>query len=122
MTKSSYTFCLSNWCVFLVNRQSLFIVQFKDAWLLTTGSSSIPILWFLGVDSTMNGYFVTFSCGGLPQPWNTLTFPMELGESLVCPSDYIVRLAPTALFASLVSTMVCMGRWSSLLWALGRVL
>ena len=44
------------------------------------------------VDSTTNGYFMPFSSGGLPQPWNTLPFPMVAGESLICPSDCIVRL------------------------------
>ena len=38
------------------------------------------------------GYFVTFSFGGLPQPWNMLSFPIQPGESLVCPSDCIVHL------------------------------
>ena len=42
-------------------------------------------------DSTTNGYFVPFSFGGLPQPWNTLPFPTVPGESLVCPSGCIVR-------------------------------
>ena len=43
-------------------------------------------------DSTTNGYFVPFSSGGLPQPWNTLPFPTVAGESFFCPSDCIVRL------------------------------
>ena len=43
-------------------------------------------------DSTTNGYFVPFSSGGLPQPWNTLPFPTVAGESLICPSDCIVPL------------------------------
>ena len=43
-------------------------------------------------DSTTNGYFVPFNFGGLPQPWNTLPFPTVAGESLICPSDCIVRL------------------------------
>ena len=43
-------------------------------------------------DSTPNGYFVPFLSAGLPQPWNTLPFPTVAGESLICPSDCIVRL------------------------------
>ena len=63
-------------------------------------------------DSTTNGYFVPLSSGGLPQPRNTLPFPTVPGESLVCPSDCIVRLP---------GNWVCMSRWSSLLWALGHI-
>ena len=44
-------------------------------------------------DSTMNGYFVPLCSGGLPQSWNTLPFPTVAGESLICPSDYNVRLS-----------------------------
>ena len=43
-------------------------------------------------DSTTNEYFIPFSCGGLPQPWNTLPFPTVAGESLICPSDCMVCL------------------------------
>ena len=37
-------------------------------------------------DSTTNGYFVRFSCGGLPQLWNTLPFPTVPRHSFVCQS------------------------------------
>ena len=43
-------------------------------------------------DNTTNGYFVPSRSGGLPQQWNTLSFPTVAGESLICPSDCIVRL------------------------------
>ena len=43
-------------------------------------------------DSTTKGYLVPFSFASLPQPWNMLPFPTVAGESLICPSDYIVRL------------------------------
>ena len=43
-------------------------------------------------DSTTNGYFLPLSCGGFPQPWNTLPFPTVAGESLIGPSDCILRL------------------------------
>ena len=72
-----------------MNHRGRFIVQFKDALFLTTGSSSLPTHT---ADRTRNGYFVPFSSGGLLQPWNTLPFPTVPGESLICPSDCIVRL------------------------------
>ena len=43
-------------------------------------------------DSTTNGYFVPYSSGGLPQPWNGLPFPTVAGELFICSSDCIVRL------------------------------
>ena len=43
-------------------------------------------------DITTNGYFIPFRSRGLPQPCNTLPYPPVPGESLVCPSNCIVRL------------------------------
>ena len=59
-------------------------VIFLTSYTLVVGSHA--------ADSTTNGYFVPFSSGGLPQPWNALPFPTVPGESLICPSDCIVRL------------------------------
>ena len=63
-------------------------------------------------DSTTNGYFVPFSSGGLPQPWNTLPFPTVAGESLICPSDCIVRLPGkrSGMYEPLV--LIAMGFWT----------
>ena len=59
--------------------------------------------------STMNGYFVPFSCGGLSQPWNTLPFPTVAGESLIRPSNCIVRLPGKRSGMYELSVLVVMG-------------
>ena len=60
-------------------------------------------------DSTTKGYFVPFNFGGLPQPWSTLPFPTVPGESLICPSDCIVRLLGkrSGMYEPLVLILMC---------------
>ena len=116
VTKSSSTFCSSSWCVFPMNHRGLFIMQFKDALFLMTGSSSPPTIPLLGhiqriVQPTgTSSHSVLEVCRGHGTHCH----------SAWCPaSRWFAHL--TALFAFLVCAVLCMSRWSSLLWAFGHI-
>ena len=96
VTKSSPTFCLSSCCVYIPS-ESPGPVHRAVQRCLVPDDGMILISYILlngsnTAESATNGYFPPFSSRGLPQPWKTLPFPTEPGESLVGPSDCIARL------------------------------
>ena len=100
--KGTFCWCIascSNLCMVRLDQDC----QAEGPWC----NQGVAKLWLRGtVGHTMcpkhirrivqpNEYFVSFRSGGLPDPLNRLPFPKDPGESLICPSDYIVCLPTT---------------------------